>query len=191
MTLFLALLVSFTIVYSSIGYFLLSKPPAQPFIGVGIYSQSGSLANYYSGNGPNVTAGQSLSWHFQLFNRMGSVQLVRIVYRLVNVTMSSPTETTSSNASQIGESSTFVTNEENETIPFEWTLVSRQQSGTLTYVTLQINGQTITPPVGTRSGQEFRFIFELWTLNDQSGALEYSSPNGRVGTWLAVWFNTS
>ncbi len=172
----------------------MSRPPAQPFIAMGIYSQNGSLAGYYAGsNAPNVTVGQQLNWHVEIENRMGSIQLVKIIFKVANSTVSSPTEATPSNASEIGESEAFIPNGDNSTFPFNWQIISASNSSGLTVLTLKVNGQQVTPSVGAKLGQPsagFRFILELWTLNDQTGSFQYSSSS-RVGSWLTAWFNVT
>ena len=192
--LFLVFLASFTIVYSSVAFFVLSKPAAQAFIGFGVFASNGSLSNYYQNSGaPNVTIGQTLNWQLQIANRIGRIQLAEVVVRMGNLTTIPPTETGPSNAPDIDESIITVPNAENSTVNFDWKIISVSHPGRLTYLTLEINGKQVGPPVGAVSGQGFRFIFELWTLEGQSGSFQYGYPgdSGRVGNWLMLWFNSA
>src|SRR2546425_12774899 len=81
--LFLVFLASFTIVYSSVAFFALSKPAGQAFIGFGLFASNGSLSSYYQNSGaPNVTIGQTLNWRVQIANRIGQTELAEILARL-------------------------------------------------------------------------------------------------------------
>lgn len=191
---FLVFLASFTIVYSSVAFFALSKAPAQAFIGFGVFASNGSLSNYYQNSGaPNVTIGQTLNWHLQIANRIGRVQLAEIVVRMGNLTTIAPTETGPANAPDIEESIITVPNGENSTVNFDWKILSVSHPGRLTYLNLEINGKQVKPLIGAVSGQGFRLIFELWTFEGQSGSFQYgySGDNGRVGNWLILWFNSA
>ena len=84
---------SFSLVYSSVAYYSLSRLPSQEFMAWGIFSPSGSLSNYFSGAGANITVGQTLDWHFAITNQMGSIQYVQVVYRLANSTSPNPNAT--------------------------------------------------------------------------------------------------
>src|SRR5438094_10449899 len=75
---------SFSLVYSSVAYYSLSRPRSQEFMAWGIFSPSGSLSNYFSGVRANVSVGQTLDWHFAITNQLGAIQYVKIVYRLAN-----------------------------------------------------------------------------------------------------------
>lgn len=193
LAIFLVFLASFTLVYSSIAFYLLSTPPAEAFMGFGIFSDKGTLSQYFQGFGPTVIANQTFNWHFEVNNRMGSIQFAKIVFRLENQSMATPNETSPAPTGQIGEANAFVTNGENSSIGFDWTVLRTSRVGNLTFLTLQVNGQHISPLVGAPAGANFRFVFELWTLNSKSGLFQYGwqGPNVRVGSWLQVWFSAS
>jgi hypothetical protein len=191
---FVVLLASFSLIYSSIAYYALSKPPAQPFVAWGVYSPSETLSNYFSGVGINVTAHKVLSWHFEVTNKMGSIQYVGIVYRLGNSTSGSPNATSPASAiSQIGNTSRFIPNEQTASINFTWSINSESQSGGLVRLNLTINGQQVSPSIVAVKGLKFRFFFELWTydLATNSFLYGYEGSGSRVGDWLQIWFNAA
>src|SRR5438094_10195332 len=88
---------SFSLVYSSVAYYSLSRPPSQEFMAWGVFSPGGTLSNYFSGASANVSVGQTLNWHFAITNQMGSIQYVQIVYRLANGTSHNPNATVHAN----------------------------------------------------------------------------------------------
>ena len=189
----LLLFASFSLVYSSIAYYSLSRPPAQEFMGWGVFSASGSLSNYFSGVGANVTVGETLNWHFAVTNQMGSIQYVQVVYRLGNGTSANPNATfPGSTVPQLGNSSIFLPNAQTALVNFTWVITSRNPAGGMVFINMTINGQKFSPSVGAVAGQRFRFFFELWTYDVASNSFQYGykGQNSRVGVPLQVWFNS-
>jgi len=191
---FVVLLASFSLIYSSIAYYALSKGPAQPFIAWGIYSPGETLSNYFSGGGMNITSHKVLTWHFEVSNQMGSIQYVGIVYRLGNGTSKVPNATAPANAiPQIGNTSRFIPNGQTASINFTWNINSENQAGGLMVLNMTINGQQAAPPVGAVKGLKFRFFFEIWTYNLTANSFlyGYEGPASRIGNWLQIWFNAT
>ncbi len=189
----LLLFVSFSLVYSSIAYYSLSRPPAQEFMAWGVFSSSSSLSNYFSGAGANVTVGETLNWHFAVTNQMGSIQYVQVVYRLGNSTSANPNATVpGSTVPQVGNSSIFIPNTQTALVNFTWVISSRNIVGGMVFITTMINGQQVSPSVGAVAGQRFRFFFELWTYDVALNSFQYGykGQNSRVGVPLQVWFNS-
>src|SRR5713101_2304990 len=187
--LLLLLFASFSLVYSSIAYYLLSRPPTQEFMAWGVFSPSGTLSNYFSGAGANVTRGESLNWHFAVTNQMGSIQYVQIVYRLGNSTGASPNATIpGSTVPPLGNSSIFIPNAQTAIVNFTWVVTSRSTVGGLVFITMTINGKQVFPSVGAVAGQRFRFFFELWTYDVASSSFQYgyNGQNSRDGVHLQV-----
>jgi hypothetical protein len=190
--LFILLFASFSLVFSSFAYYSLSHPPAQEFIAWGVFSPSGTLSNYFSGAEANVTIGTTLTWHFAITNQMGSIQYVRVVYRLGNSTSPSPNATSPANSVlMLGSSEIFVPNTRTAVLNYTWSIPSNYTQGGLVFINMNINGQSISPPVGAVGGQKFRFFFELWTYDTVSGSFEYGykGPSSRIGSPLQLWFN--
>lgn len=190
---FLLLFASFSLIYSSIAYYTLSRPPVQEFMAWGVFSPSGALSNYFSGSEADVMAGNSLSWHFAVTNRMGSIQYVQVVYRLGNSTSVSPNATVSGDAvPQLGNSSIFIPNAQTALMNFTWSIASRIPRGGLIFLNMTINGKQVSTSVGAVGGQKFRFFFELWTFDVASNSFQYGykAQNSRVGVPLQVWFNS-
>src|SRR3989442_12865466 len=91
--LFSVLLVSFTIIFSSIAFFLNSSAPFQPFITIGVYSAEG-LHGYIPNANFTVVPGQTLNWYLLVTNLMGTVQYIRMIALIGNLTTPSPNATT-------------------------------------------------------------------------------------------------
>ena len=184
---------SFSLVYSSVAYYSLSRLPSQEFMAWGIFSPSGSLSNYFSGAGANITVGQTLDWHFAITNQMGSIQYVQVVYRLANSTSPHPNATVpASIVPQLGNSSVFIPNGRMAFVNFTWSVTSKSSQGGMIFINMRINGQQVSPPLGAVGGQRFRFFFELWTFDIDSSSFQYGyqAQSSRVGVPLQVWFNS-
>ena len=189
---FILLFASFGLVYSSIAYYLQSRLPSEEFISWGVFSPTGNLSGYFSGPGANVTVGEILSWHFAITNNMGSIQFVRMVYRLANSTYLSPNSTVPADGvPEIGNSSIFVAKSQTGVLNFTWGIVSKTVSSGLVFLRMMINGRQVSSQVGADAGQRFRFFFELWTYDTQSHEFlyGYKGQTSRVGEPLQIWFN--
>lgn len=190
---FLILFASFSLVFSSLAYYLQTQPASEGFIAWGVYSPSGSLSGYFSGPGANVTVGETLSWHFAITNDMGSIQFIRVVYRLSNSSFVSPSATNPATVPEIGNESVFIPRGQTALVNFTWSVSPGRVAGGLRFFNMTINGIHVSPQVGTVGGQRFRFFFELWTYDSTLGQFlyGYKGQNARVGEPLQVWFNVA
>ncbi len=189
----LLLFASFSLIYSSVAYYALSRPPTQQFMAWGIFSPSGTLSNYFSGSEANVTVGKVLSWHLAITNQMGSIQYIQVVYRLGNGTSPDPSvNVPASSLPKLGNSSIFIPNAQTALLNFTWSIDSKQATGGTIFLNMTINGRQVSPPVGAVGGQKFRFYFELWTFDVASNSFQYGyrGQNSWVGVPLQVWFNS-
>lgn len=189
---FFLLFGSFSLIFSSVAYYSLSHVPAQQFIAWGVFSPSGTLSNYFSGAEANITVGKTLNWHFAITNEMGSIQYVKVVYRLGNSTSTSPNATSPADSvSELGSSEVFVPNARTAVLNYTWSISSNYTQGGLVFINLNVNGQSTSPSLGAVGGQKFRFFFELWTYDVASNNFEYGyrGSNSRIGSPLQVWFN--
>lgn len=189
--------ICFATISSSITFYILSPKASQPFMDLGISSQTG-----LQGFVPNSTLhpGNTLNWTLSVTNRMGSSQFVMIIARIANSTPPSPNVQTPSTFPEIATPEQFVGDGDTMNIPFIWTLqnvTQGTQPGQL-FLVLKIRGEpsVTSSPVGAFSGQNFRWIFELWTYDISCGNLLstgcFHYGYGQVaptGSWLQIWFN--
>jgi hypothetical protein len=190
---FLSLLVMFTAVYGSATFYFSSPRPAQPFIAWGVYSERGLLSEYVPGSNLTVSVNQTLNWHFQITNRMGVVQFIKVVYRIGNTTSAAPSSTQAAlTVPEIGRTEKFVPNLAVSRIDFTWRVLSAPPGDQVKPV-LEINGQTVQSEVGAASGRELMFFFELWTFEVPTGSFQYGWEKGetREASWLKLSFNIS
>ena len=186
---FLILLISFAAIFSSATFYILSPSASQPFMAMGIYSRTGLVGYTEPATNSNVTSGDRLNWTLTVTNSMGSAQFVMIVARIANSTLPSSNSTTPSNFPEIVTPELFVGDGETSNVNFTWTLQSvTPQSGGRLLLNLTVQGNPVTI-----AGDNFRFIFELWTYDFVCSCFHYGygPQNASTGVWLQVWFNPS
>ena len=123
---------------------------------------------------------------------MGTVQFARVVVRLGNLSTRTPTADEPGEAPVVGVLERFVATRQTENMNFNWTILSTNRPSQQWSLRLSVDGGApISPPVSSRTGQDFRLVFELWTYDVSSSSFQYGwkGPSSRVGTWLQVWFN--
>ena len=172
---FLILIVAFAAIFSSATLYVLSPRPSQAFMTMGVYSQNG-LLNYTPGSNSTVPVNQPVNWTLRVGNRMGTAQLVMILVRLGNSSLSptnSPPASTCfalANASspatcfpQVATLRYIVGDGDTVDLDFVWSI---RNGSNQTGLNLDLNGVSFnSKPVGAALGESFRWIFELWTYN--------------------------
>lgn len=195
LALFLVLFVSLTAIFSSVTFYAMSAKPSQSFIAFGVFSQRG-LQGYIPSSSLTIPSGQALNWTFAVTNRMNKAEFIMIITRIGNSSTPAPNATTpSTTLPELGRTDQFINDGSMSRINFTWTIVSRYQTGGLTYLNVSINGQSslTSSPVGAKTDGYFRLIFELWTFDPVSGSFQYGYPaqSSQIGSWLQVWFKSS
>ncbi|OLE90904.1 MAG: hypothetical protein AUF79_07810 [Crenarchaeota archaeon 13_1_20CM_2_51_8] len=185
---FLILVVSFAAISSAATFFILSPRASQPFMAMGVYSRTGLLGYLEPATNSSITSGKPVNWTLSVTNNMGSAQFVTIIVRLANSTLSSSNSTTPSNFPEIVTHERFIRDGSTTSINFNWTIqsVTPQQGGKLLH--LQVEGEPIV-----MAGDNFRWIFELWTYDLICRCFHYGygPQSASTGVWLQVWFNPS
>jgi hypothetical protein len=158
----------------------------------GVFSESGSLSAYTGGFRLPITENQTMTWSLEVVNKMGTVQFVRLQYKIGNSTTETPNSTSpADNAPIVGKLEAFIASGDPRRFEFTWAVLRKVQSGGTVYLDMAVNGTTISPPVGAVSGKSFRFMFELWTFDLDTDSFQYGwqQESSRVGSWLQVWFD--
>jgi hypothetical protein len=193
---FLVLLVSLSAIYSSAVYYADSKAPAQPFMELGLYTNSG-LQGYIPNANFTIAPPQTTNWTITVGNMMTLAQFVRVFVLLGNSssTQSANSTTPASNSiPELAAMQLLLGVGETSKLNFSWTAQSTNET-TDGHVSLNllINGHGVSGQrqVWACGGRNFRLIFELWTLNASTGSFQYGYPgmDSSIGEWLQVWFN--
>ena len=191
--------ICFAAISSSVTFYILSPRASQAYMDLGISSQNG-LQGFVSNS--TLHPGSTSNWTLSVTNRMGSSQFVMIIARIANSTLPPPNIATPSTwFPEITSPEQFVGDRDTMNIKFSWTLqnVTQTSKPNQLFLILQIRGQPVivSSPVGAIFGQNFRWIFELWTYDLSCGNLlssgcfhyGYGPQTAPTGTWLQIWFN--
>lgn len=128
---------------------------------------------------------------------MDSLQYVVLRVKLLNSTLASPNDTLGepSPAPVILEFSRILVSNQTWSVPFDWSISNYTVKGGSFIITrLLVNQIPLTDQFATAiSGQNFRFVFELWFYDTTTNDLAFSwYSNGRASdVWTQIWFNVA
>jgi hypothetical protein len=193
----LAVFITLLIVFEMAAYVATTPRPQEQFFQLYVLGSNRMAADYYPNDDPNILADEPITWYLGVTNFMGNVQFVAVRVRLGNQTINPPNDTQGlpSTAPLVTEFTRFVQKNETWEFPFTWTITKLTVTNATTRISeLRIGNETyLLPSSMARNGFNFRIIIELWTLQSDTGALQFGWNTGgqhRVA-WLQVWFNAT
>ena len=193
----LAFIVIVTIVAAGAAYVVLSPPPSEQFYAMYILGSNGLAEHYYPNDNPNLTVGEPVNWTIGVYNHMGTLQYVVIRVKLLNSTLASPDELTGTPSSSVPlfEFTRVLVDNETWTTPFVWRVVNVSRSPSALSITrISINQISLSGDLAKAvSGNNYRFVFELWFYDKATNALVFSwrAQNAQRSVWTQIWFNVS
>ena len=193
----LAFALATIVVSSGAAYVLLNPPLPEQFYAMYILGSNGLAEHYYPNDNPNVAVGQPVNWTIGVYNHMGSLQYVVVRVKLLNSTQQSPDELTGTPSSvpTLFEFTRILADNETWSIPFVWEILNANlNSGQLVITRISINQNAISGNlVKAVSGNNYRFVFELWFYDRPTNDLAFSwhTQNTQHSVWTQVWFNAT
>jgi hypothetical protein len=191
------------IIVLTTGIFVTTTPRARDnFFQFYVLGNSGLAGNYFpaDSNG-SISAGVRDNWTLDVINKFATVQLVEILVKLGNTTSSPPISNQSTPANLPVVASFLGALEPNQSwqIPFQWNVSNVKTSPpNYYYLTLRINNETYPTSIPATSGEDFRFIFELWSASSPSTNSLHFGWVGQEGdtpqpeaAWLQMYFNVT
>jgi hypothetical protein len=170
---------------------------SERFFAMWILGSEGLAEHYYPGDNPSLRMGEEVNWILGIYNHMGSLQYVVVRVKLLNSTATAPDELTGTPTSvpPIAEFTRILTENETWSMPFNWRIEAAGPSGPGVVLSrLSINGAHFSGELATAvSGFNYRFVFELWFLDQQTNGLTFSWETGNVrhSVWTQIWFNAT
>lgn len=188
---FLTIFIASIFIYSTVAYVSTTPRPKEQFFQFYVL---GGKYGYYPSDNPNISLNMPIHWHLGVSNSMGSAQYVLVKAKLGNVTLQPPNETnvTPANLPTLIEFNRILLDNEVWETSFTWEITNIHVEDEMAFLTLSINNKTITiQNVGAKNGENFRFIFELWTLDKENGnhIFGWKTQGQHRTAWLQVWFN--
>jgi hypothetical protein len=169
-----------------VAYVATTPRPQEQFFQIYVLGSNRLAADYYPNDNPNILPGEPVTWYLGVTNFMGNTQYAAIVIRLGNQTIDPPNDTLGlpSPAPLVAEYGQFV-----------WSITQLTVANGSTRITqLQINNQTYQLPNSmAQNGYNFRIIIELWTMQSDTGTLQFGWNTAGVHrvAWLQVWYNAT
>jgi uncharacterized membrane protein len=190
-TVFITLL----IICEMVAYVANTPRPREQFFQLYVLGAHHMAADYYPNNRTDLSLGEPVTWYLGVTDNMGSVQLVSIRVKIGNQTINPPDDQQAieSPAPVVAEYMRVLQDNETWEMPLIWSVSGAVSvNGSTRILALQFNNETYQlQDCSASGGHNFRLIFELWTLQTEANAFEFSWKTGdehRIA-WLQVWFN--
>ena len=186
-----------TIISSGVAFRALYPPPDEQYFAMWILGPDGFAEHYYPHDNSNLRINEPLNWTIGVQNQMGNLEYVVLRVKLLNSTLAGQVNPTGSPSSTqpILEFTRVLTQNETWSMPFDWTIVdASKENGSISITGLSINGAQLNGQfASSRSGYNFRFVFELWFYDASANGLVFSQPTtlGPRSVWTQIWFNAT
>jgi hypothetical protein len=193
----LAVFITLLILLEMVAYVTTTPRPQEQFFQIYVLGSNRLAADYYPNDNPNISPGEPVTWYLGVTNDMGNTQFAAIVIRLGNQTINPPNDTQGlpSPAPLVTEYGRFIQNNETWEFPFTWSISNMTVANGSTHILdLQIgNASYRLPSSMAQNGYNFRIIIELWTMQSDTGALQFGWNTAGVHrvAWLQIWFNST
>lgn len=157
----------------------------------------GGLAErYFPSSTANILPGTALTWSVGVYNHMGILRMVKVRFKLLNLTMQGPDQVNGIPAQRdpFFEVTRLILSNETWILPVAWSVGNATIVGNFTEIhSLIFNKRVLTSNVEISAlhGYNFRIVIELWVYDDTTGAFGFQwAANGdeRVA-WNQLWFN--
>ena len=172
------------------------RAPYDPYFALFTLGSTGKTENYFPGGKYDIYQGTRMSWFVGLYNHMGTVQLVRVVFKLLNSTIEGPNQlyNTPGNRTPFYETTRLLLSNETWMFPVVWSVFNATQSANATAIhILLFNGETFSEnvEVDATHGYNFRMVIELWVYDQTMGDYSFAwQSNGEErSVWNQIWFN--
>ena len=183
-------------VFSAIA-FLASVPyPYDRYFALYTLGSSATAEHYFPGDVVDILPGVSMSWYVGVYNHMGTVQLVKVAFKILNQTMVGPDQlnNTPSARESFYETTRLLVTNETWIFPVSWSILNATSTPNATAIqSLIFNGQALTDNVATQAayGYNYRIVIELWVYDDAGGNFNYvwTANDGTRSAWNQIWFN--
>lgn len=189
--------VAVTLISAGIAYISVTPPPRESFFRLYVLGEGKMFEDYFPDDNATIGPGAPLRWYLGVTNFMGSVQYVTVKAKLGNTTTQSPNgaDGTPAPITALIELRRVLLDNETWEVPLIWELKETRRDGDLVWLSLELNGVEMEPMVHSVLGNNFRMIFELWTLTPGGSDFSFGwvdpSSGERRATWLQVWFNVT
>jgi len=157
---------------------------------------TGTAEHYFPGDVTDILPGATMSWYVGVYNHMGSVELVKVLIKILNGTMIGPDQLNNmpSGRGAFYEMTRLLVINATWTIPLSWRVFNATKTPNATTIhSMVLNGYVLTENVEVSAlyGYDFRIVVELWVYDEASGNFGFAwDANGvERSVWNQLWFN--
>ena len=203
---FLAVFLISLTVFSVVVYlgYLAEVPSAyDQYFALYTLGSAGLAEHYFPGDVVDILPRVQISWYVGVYNHMGTVQLVRVVFKLLNLSMLGPNQVNNNTASpreSFYETTRLLVSNDTWIFPVNWSVLNATEihfppspPKATEIHSLTFNGQVLTDNVDVKAlyGYNYRIVIELWVYDDSSGNFSFAwTANGEErSVYNQIWFN--
>ena len=178
---------------------LLSKvhTPPDEFLALFTLGATRKAELYFPGDRTDILQNTRISWYVGVYNHMGSVQLVKVVFKILNSSMLGPDSLNNTAAvrAPFYEEARLLLANETWVIPVSWSVLNATRTGNTTSIhSLVFNGETLRGNVEVQAdrGYNFRIVLELWVYDERAGTYSFvwlGNGEEQHAAWNQLWFN--
>ena len=172
------------------------KPTYDEYFALYTLGAAGLAERYFPSSTADILPGTQLSWQVAVYNHMEVVRLVKVEFKLLNLTMQGPDQVKEipSQREPFYEETRLILSNETWTVPVAWSVRNATKGGNSTTIhSLEFNDQIITENVEISAfhGHSFRIVIELWVYDDGTGtfAFQWAANGDERVAWNQLWFN--
>ena len=168
--------------------------PYDQYFALFTLGSGGKTEHYFPGEKYDIYQGTHMSWFVGVYNHMGTVQLVKVVFKLLNSTIEGPDQlhNTPSNRTSFYEATRLLLSNETWMLPVDWSVLNATQTANVTAIhILLFNNETLSENVEVDAihGYNFRMVIELWPYDQTTGNFTFGwEVDGQErSAWNQIW----
>jgi hypothetical protein len=157
---------------------------------------SRTAEHYFPDDIVDIFPGIRMSWFVSVYNHMGALELVKVVFKMLNSTMGGPDQlrNSPSERSSFYEETRLLLSNETWTLPITWSVLNATGNVNATAIhSVRLNNEVLTRNVETEAahGYNFRVVIELWVYDEvvQNFSFVWESGETERSAWNQLWFN--
>lgn len=164
-------------------YALLTPRDFERYMILTTLGENMTFTNYYGEENRNLKIDDTIQWHIEVYNRMGTAEYIAVRMKIINSTI--PID---SSDGYIFESRHMLLHDSNYVFPIEWKISSIENEDKYIIIKqIVVNGEEISLNVRSLEGKNFRAIIELWYYNTDKDIFEQVEYDKKVIN--QIWFN--
>jgi len=170
--------------------------PFDQYFAMYTLGSNGLAENYFPGGKSDFLPGTGILWYLGVYNHMDGVRLVRVEFKILNVTMVGPNQLNAipSQRDSFYDETRFLLSNETWVLPIAWSVSNAtKDANMITIHSLVFNNDVVADNVDVSAlhGYNFRIVIELWVYDEALGAFSFQwIGNGKAQVaWNQLWFN--